>query len=113
MGICQRPRGTDYYGACVLYHYAPVNVCFPVLCFFYTFSFHSFFSGFSPYFSYGIFSEKEQEKRSEEVLKERIKPEEMPAKDIKKPGKFGADNFNTTRSGRVFTEEELEKQIRD
>lgn len=61
----------------------------------------------------GIFSEKEQEKRSEEVLKERIKPEEMPAKDIKKPGKFGADNFNTTRSGRVFTEEELEKQIRD
>lgn len=61
----------------------------------------------------GISSEKEQEKRSEEVLKERIKPEEMPAKDIKKPGKFGADNFNTTRSGRVFTEEELEKQIRD
>jgi len=32
---------------------------------------------------------------------------------VERHGKFGPNNFNTTRSGRVFTEEELERQIRD
>lgn len=48
-----------------------------------------------------------------EIMKEKIKPEEINAENANRPGKFGPDNFNTARSGRVFTEEELEKQIRD
>lgn len=32
---------------------------------------------------------------------------------MSKSGKFGPENLNTARSGRIFTEEELEKQIRD
>ena len=32
---------------------------------------------------------------------------------VERHGKFGPNNFNTARSGRVFTEEELERQIRD
>lgn len=56
----------------------------------------------------------EQYGDSREVLKEKIIPEEIARfEDIKRYGKFGKDNFNTARSGRVFTEEELEKQIRD
>jgi len=42
------------------------------------------------------------------------KTEENP-KEVKNeaPVKFGAGNFNISKSGKVFTEEELEKQIRD
>lgn len=53
------------------------------------------------------------ESRNEEALRERIQPEELPAGGGRRTGKFGPENFNTARSGRVFTEEELEKQIRD
>lgn len=61
-------------------------------------------------------TEKDKESQQDiekEILKEKINPEEIPEEDIKRPGKFGPDNFNTARSGRVYTEEELEKQIRD
>ena len=50
----------------------------------------------------------------EEMLKEmqrqRAEEEKVAAELL---AKFGADNCNTTRTGRVFTEKELEEQIRD
>lgn len=49
----------------------------------------------------------------EELLKEKIDLEEIAEGRERRPGKFGPENFNTARSGRVYTEDELERQIRD
>lgn len=49
----------------------------------------------------------------EELLKEKIDLEEIAEGRERRTGKFGPENFNTARSGRVYTEDELERQIRD
>lgn len=42
-----------------------------------------------------------------------LAPEEIEGMKVEAPVKFGAGNYNISKSGKVFTEEELEKQIRD
>ena len=42
-----------------------------------------------------------------------LNPEEIKNIEGSSHIKFGANNFNVSKSGKVFTEEELEKQIRD
>jgi len=45
--------------------------------------------------------------------KKETEPSENPKKSEAAPKKFGSENKDTTRSGRVYTEEELLKQIMD
>ncbi len=49
---------------------------------------------------------------TEEILKQKIEPA-MIAEESIKHIKFGPENFNIDRNGKAYTEEELEKQIRD
>ena len=46
------------------------------------------------------------------ILQEKLQPQQIT--QAERPiAKFGPDNLNTARDGRIYTEEELEKQIRD
>lgn len=47
-----------------------------------------------------------------EILQEKLQPQQI-ARAERPAVKFGPDNLNTARDGRIYTEEELEKQIRD
>lgn len=56
-------------------------------------------------------AESEPESASE-ILQEKLQPQQI-ARAERPAVKFGPDNLNTARDGRIYTEEELEKQIRD
>ena len=46
------------------------------------------------------------------ILQEKLQPQQI-AQTERPVAKFGPDNLNIARDGRIYTEEELEKQIRD
>ena len=56
-------------------------------------------------------TQSESENESE-ILQEKLQPQQI-ARAERPAVKFGPDNLNTARDGRIYTEEELEKQIRD
>ena len=46
------------------------------------------------------------------ILQEKLQPQKITQTE-RPVAKFGPDNLNIARDGRIYTEEELEKQIRD
>lgn len=61
----------------------------------------------------GTFTWKDAEREAEDFAGEKEPVKQFKPEESTQPKKFGTENMNTARSGRVYTEEELLNQIRD